>query len=94
MGKRLMRELDAATGRAIALMTLFTTARAEDENRARALVDTYLDEEDGFRRTIEGFESLCGILLALIEFETGAPAEAVLQRVGVMAAAAQPAGPE
>ena len=89
-----MRELDPGTGRAIALMTLFATATPDDENRARALLDAYLSEQDGLQRTFAGFESLCGILLALIEFETGDSTEAVLQRVGVIAAAAQPAGLE
>jgi hypothetical protein len=91
MGERLMRELDTGTGRAIALMTLFATARPEDESRARALLDGYLSEEDGLQRTIAGFQSLCGALLALVEFETGTSAEALLQRVGVIAAAAQQA---
>jgi len=91
MSERLMRELDPGTGRAIALMTLFATARPEDERRARLLLDAYLSEEDGLDRTFAGLESLCAVLLALLEFETGASAEAVLQRVGVMAAAAQPA---
>ena len=94
MGKRLMRELDPGTGRAVALMTLFATARPEDETRARALLDAYLSEEDGLDRTLAGLESLCAVLLALIDFETGASAEAVLQRVGVMAATAQRAAQE
>jgi hypothetical protein len=87
MDERLTRELDETTAHALALMTLYASARYEDDRRTRGLLAEYLAEEDGIGRTVGGLESLCAVLLAIIEFETGVPVERTLQRIGVMTAA-------
>ncbi|HSS11980.1 MAG TPA: hypothetical protein VLL25_18985 [Acidimicrobiales bacterium] len=89
MDNRLTRELDQTTAQAVALMTLYVTARPEDDRIARALLDEYLTEGPGVWQTIGGFESLCGVLLALLEVEGGVSPEALLQRVGAMVASAE-----
>lgn len=80
------RELNMTTGDAIALMTLYIGATEADDATAAGLLHELFDGHDGPKRTVEGLETLCGALLALLEWETGAPPDAVLQRVGRMAA--------
>ncbi|HSS09563.1 MAG TPA: hypothetical protein VLL25_06740 [Acidimicrobiales bacterium] len=89
MDRRLTRELDQTTAQAVAIMTLYVTAMPEDDRIATALLDDYLTEGRGVWPTIGGFESLCAVLLALLELETGVPPTSVLQRVGVMVASAE-----
>jgi hypothetical protein len=89
MDERLTRELDQATANAVALMTLYVTAMSDDDEKAAALLDEYLAEAEGASRTVGGFESLCGVLLALIELETGATPDGVLQRAGLIVASAR-----
>jgi hypothetical protein len=89
MDNRLTRELDQTTAEAVALMTLYVTAVPEDDRIATVLLEEYLTEGHGVLPTIGGFESLCGVLLALLERETGLSPESVLQRVGALVASAE-----
>jgi hypothetical protein len=80
------RELDNTTGDAIALMTLYVGATEADDATAAGLLEELLTGPNGPTQIVEGLETLCGALLALLEWETGAPPAAVLQRVGAMVA--------
>jgi hypothetical protein len=87
------RELDDTTARAVALMTLYITGLDSDDRRAGALLEELLADPGGPAQAIAGFESLCGVLLALLELETGSSPECSLQRVGnLVASAVSPPG--
>jgi hypothetical protein len=81
------RELDHTTADAVALMTLYVGATEADDASADELFNELFASPDGVMETFAGFESLCGALLVLLELETGASPDAVLQRVGAMVAA-------
>jgi hypothetical protein len=80
------QELDQSTGDAVALMTLYIGATEADDTSAAGLLEELIAGPGGPMRTVEGLESLCGALLALLEWETGTPPSTSLQRVGAMAA--------
>jgi len=82
------RELDEATANAVALMTLYISATQADDTRAGKLLEELLDAPGGALTTLGGFETLCGVLLVLLELETGTTPDAVLERVGAMIAVA------
>ncbi|MDP9073487.1 MAG: hypothetical protein M3N98_04790 [Actinomycetota bacterium] len=80
------RELGQPTAHAVALMSLYVGATESDDQRARALLEELVAETDGVFSTVGGFETLCGVLLALLETETGIGPRAMLQQVGTMIA--------
>ena len=85
-----LREVDRTTADAVALMTLYITATDEDEASARELLEELVAAPDGINATVGGLESLCGMLLVLLEIQTGAQPHEVLQRVGAIAATPLP----
>lgn len=81
-------ELDDAASQALALVTLYASGTEKDATLAAHLLDQFIDERDGVAAVVGGLVSVCSSLLVLLEFDTAAPAEASLARVGKLVAQA------
>lgn len=81
-------ELDDAAGRALAIVTLYASGDQSDALLAARLLDQFTAEPNGSAAMVEGLVSVCSSMLVLLEFDTGAPPEASLARLGQLVAQA------
>jgi hypothetical protein len=81
-------ELDEAAARALAVVTLYAAGTDIDTARASRLLDEFSTAPDGVSALVGGLVSVCESLLVLLEFDTSAPSDVSLHRLGQLIAQA------
>ena len=81
-------ELDEAAARALAVVTLYAAGTEIDTARASRLLDELSASPDGVSALVGGLVSVCESLLVLLEFDTSAPSNISLHRLGQLIAQA------
>src|SRR5260370_17368529 len=79
-------ELDEAAARALAVVTLYAAGTDIDTARASRLLDEFSTAPDGVSALVGGLVSVCESLLVLLEFDTSAPSDVSLHRLGQLIA--------